>query len=62
MAVALRRLYPADWKVEDFKRLLVNEETLERVRRADEPESIERAWAAPLAEFRRARARALLYR
>ena len=62
MAVALRRLYPNDWKVEDYKRLLVNEETLERVRRADEPESIVRAWAAPLAEFRRARARALLYK
>lgn len=62
MAVALRRLYPNDWKVEDYKRLLVNEDTLERVRRADEPESIERAWATQLAEFRRARARALLYK
>lgn len=62
MAVALRRLYPADWKVDDYRRLLVNADTLERVRRADEPESIERAWAAPLAEFRRARARALLYK
>ncbi len=62
MAVALRRLYPNDWKVEDYKRLLVNEDTLERVRRADEPESIERAWQARLAEFRRARARVLLYK
>ena len=62
LAVALRRLYPADWKVEDYKRLLANADTLERVRRADEPESIERSWAAPLAEFRRARARALLYK
>jgi uncharacterized protein YbbC (DUF1343 family)/CubicO group peptidase (beta-lactamase class C family) len=62
LAVALRRLYPNDWKVEDYRRLLVNEETLERVRRADEPDSIERAWQAPLADFRRARARALLYK
>jgi uncharacterized protein YbbC (DUF1343 family)/CubicO group peptidase (beta-lactamase class C family) len=62
MAVALRRLYPNDWKVEGYGRLLVNEDTLERVRRADEPESIERAWQPALAEFRRARARALLYR
>ncbi len=62
MAVALRRLYPNDWKVEDYKRLLVNEDTLERVRRADEPESIERAWQPTLAEFRRARARVLLYK
>lgn len=62
MAVALRRLYPSDWKVEDYKRLLVNADTLERVRRADEPESIERAWQTQLAEFRRARARVLLYK
>ena len=62
MAVALRRLYPNDWKVEDYKRLLVNADTLERVRRADEPESIERAWQPQLSEFRRARARALLYK
>jgi uncharacterized protein YbbC (DUF1343 family)/CubicO group peptidase (beta-lactamase class C family) len=62
MAVALRRLYPNDWKVEDYKRLLVNEETLERVRRADEPEAIESAWQPTLADFRRARARALLYK
>ena len=62
MAVALRRLYPNDWKVEDYKRLLVNDDTLERVRRADEPEAIERAWQPTLADFRRARARALLYK
>ncbi len=62
MAVALRRLYPADWKVDDYKRLLVNDDALERVRRADEPDSIERSWQPSLAEFRRARARALLYK
>ena len=62
MAVALRRLYPNDWKVDSYARLLVNADTLERVRRADEPEAIERAWQPRLAEFRRARTRALLYR
>ncbi|HEX8292977.1 MAG TPA: exo-beta-N-acetylmuramidase NamZ domain-containing protein, partial [Pyrinomonadaceae bacterium] len=62
LAVALRRLFPADWKVEDYRRLLVNDDALERVRRAEEPESIERAWQPALAEFRRARARALLYK
>jgi uncharacterized protein YbbC (DUF1343 family)/CubicO group peptidase (beta-lactamase class C family) len=62
MAVALRRLYPSDWKVDSYARLLVNADTLERVRRADEPESIERAWQTRLAEFRRARTRALLYK
>jgi hypothetical protein len=42
--------------------LLVNDEAFERVKRADAPEEIERGWQARLAEFRRARARFLLYR
>jgi uncharacterized protein YbbC (DUF1343 family) len=62
MAVALRRLYPNDWKADSYARLLVNADTLERVKRGDEPDSIERSWQTRLAEFRRARARALLYK
>jgi uncharacterized protein YbbC (DUF1343 family)/CubicO group peptidase (beta-lactamase class C family) len=62
IAVALRRLYPAEWKVDDYARLLVNAETLAAVKRADEPEAISRLWSEKLAEFRRARSRALLYR
>lgn len=62
IAIALRRLYPAEWKVDGYARLLVNAETLAVVKRADEPETIMRLWAGPLNEFRRARARALLYR
>jgi uncharacterized protein YbbC (DUF1343 family)/CubicO group peptidase (beta-lactamase class C family) len=62
IAVALRRLYPQDWKVDDYQRLLNNADTLERVKRADAPEEIERAWQTRLAEFRRSRARVLLYR
>ncbi|HEX4901071.1 MAG TPA: hypothetical protein VFV61_11105, partial [Pyrinomonadaceae bacterium] len=61
IAVALRRLYPTDWKVDSYLRLLVNAATLERVRRGDTPEEIERSWSASLAEFQRARARVLLY-
>lgn len=62
IAVALRRLYPAEWRVDDYARLLVNAQTLERVKRADTTEEITRSWAAALNDFRRARARALLYR
>jgi uncharacterized protein YbbC (DUF1343 family)/CubicO group peptidase (beta-lactamase class C family) len=62
IAVALRRLYPTEWKVDDYRRLLVNAEVLERVKRGDEPEEIERSWRPRLDEFRRARTRALLYR
>jgi uncharacterized protein YbbC (DUF1343 family)/CubicO group peptidase (beta-lactamase class C family) len=62
IAVALRRLYPQEWKVDDYARLLVNADTLERVKRADEPEAIARAWQPRLEEFRRTRARVLLYK
>ncbi|HST53431.1 MAG TPA: exo-beta-N-acetylmuramidase NamZ domain-containing protein [Pyrinomonadaceae bacterium] len=62
IAVALRRLYPQDWKVEDYARLLANADALERVKRADEPESIVASWQTQLDEFRRARSRVLLYR
>jgi uncharacterized protein YbbC (DUF1343 family)/CubicO group peptidase (beta-lactamase class C family) len=61
IAIALRRLYPAEWKVEDYARLLVNTETHAAVKRIDEPEAIMRLWADELSEFRRARSRALLY-
>jgi uncharacterized protein YbbC (DUF1343 family) len=62
LAVALRKLYPVEWKVDAYTRLLVNAETLEAVKRADAPEEITHLWAAELSEFRRARARALLYK
>lgn len=62
MAVALRRLFPVDWKADSYARLLVNADTLERVKRAEEPDAIERSWQTRLAEFRRARTRALLYK
>jgi uncharacterized protein YbbC (DUF1343 family) len=62
IAIALRRLYPAEWEVEKYARLLVNAETLAAVKRAEEPEVITRLWADELSEFRRARARALLYK
>ncbi|HZI19203.1 MAG TPA: exo-beta-N-acetylmuramidase NamZ domain-containing protein [Pyrinomonadaceae bacterium] len=62
LAAALRRLHPADWKTDAFNRLLVNDEAYERVKRGDAPEEVERGWQARLSEFRRERARFLLYR
>jgi uncharacterized protein YbbC (DUF1343 family) len=61
IAVALHQLYPADWKVESYLRLLANADTLERLERGDSADAIVRSWAASLEQFRRARARALLY-
>ncbi|HEV3470947.1 MAG TPA: exo-beta-N-acetylmuramidase NamZ domain-containing protein [Pyrinomonadaceae bacterium] len=62
VAVALRRLYPAEWKVDDYLRLVANADTHARVKRADPPEEIARSWAGRLQEFNRARSRVLLYR
>jgi uncharacterized protein YbbC (DUF1343 family)/CubicO group peptidase (beta-lactamase class C family) len=62
IAVALRRLYPQEWKVDDLMRLLANADTLERVKRGDEPASIAASWQARLEEFRRARSQVLLYK
>ena len=62
IAVALRRLYPQEWKVDDLMRLLANSDTLERVKRGDEPASIAQSWQTRLDEFRRARSRVLLYK
>ncbi len=61
IAVALRKLYPADWKVDSYLRLLVNADTLERLKRGDAAEDIARSWNAKLEEFRQARAKVLLY-
>ena len=61
MAVGLHRLYPTQWKLADYSKLLANSDTLERLRRGDAPEDIVRSWKAQLEEFRRARAKALLY-
>lgn len=61
IAVVLRKLFPADWKVDAYARLLANGDTLERLKRGDSAEDIARSWQPKLEEFRRARARALIY-
>lgn len=62
IAVALRRLYPAEWQVEKYLRLLAHADTLERLKRGETAESIALSWQARLEEFRRARGRVLIYR
>jgi uncharacterized protein YbbC (DUF1343 family) len=61
IAVALRDLYPVDWKREKFLDLLANRDTLDRLERGETADSIVRSWEKPLEEFRRRRARYLLY-
>jgi len=57
----LRKLYPTEWKVDNSLRLLVNADTLEKLKRGDSASDITRSWSKGLDEFREARARALIY-
>jgi uncharacterized protein YbbC (DUF1343 family) len=61
MALALRKLYPNDWNVDKYLRLLVNADTLERVKRGESAREIVTSWNAGLQEFLKARADILLY-
>jgi uncharacterized protein YbbC (DUF1343 family) len=61
IAVALRDLYPADWKREKFLDLLANRDTFERLEKGEAADSIVRSWQKGLEEFRRRRAKHLLY-
>jgi uncharacterized protein YbbC (DUF1343 family)/CubicO group peptidase (beta-lactamase class C family) len=62
IAVALRRLYPKDWKVDDYGRLLVNADTLARVEHGESAAEIVHSWDASLERFRQARMPGLIYR
>jgi uncharacterized protein YbbC (DUF1343 family)/CubicO group peptidase (beta-lactamase class C family) len=61
MALALRKLYPNDWKVDSYLRLLVNADTLARVKRGESAREIVASWSAGLEQFRKAREEILLY-
>src|SRR5215510_3022349 len=61
MALALRKLYPNDWKVDSYLRLLVNADTLARVKRGESARDIVASWNVGLQEFRKAREAILLY-
>ena len=61
IATALRRLYPEQWKVDSYLRLLVNADTLDRVKRGEAATDIMQSWNERLDEFRRVRAKFLLY-
>jgi uncharacterized protein YbbC (DUF1343 family) len=62
IAVALRRLYPNDWKVDDYGRLLVNADALLRLKQGESAAEIVHSWEAGLERFRESRLRVLIYR
>lgn len=61
IAVALRKLFPTDWKIERYDRLLVNQAVFDMLKLAEPPEEIESSWQTGLEDFKRRRARYLLY-
>ncbi|MGH9930957.1 MAG: exo-beta-N-acetylmuramidase NamZ family protein, partial [Pyrinomonadaceae bacterium] len=62
IAVALHKLYPSQWKVDSYLRLLVNADTLDSLKRGDSVGDIGRSWEAQLEEFRHKRAGVLIYK
>jgi uncharacterized protein YbbC (DUF1343 family) len=61
IAVALRKLYASEWKVDSYLRLLANGEALERLKRGEAAGEIVRSWSKGLDEFRKARTQVLIY-
>ena len=61
IAVALHTLFPSDWKVDGYSRLLVNAATLERLKRGDSARDIVSSWQRSLENFQQSRAQFLLY-
>jgi uncharacterized protein YbbC (DUF1343 family)/CubicO group peptidase (beta-lactamase class C family) len=62
IACALRKLYPTDWNVERYGRLLVNAQILAAVTRGDSPEAVEQLWKTGLDEFNKRKTPFLLYK
>ncbi len=62
IAAALRKLYPNEWQVEKYGRLLVNGEILAAITRGDSPEAIEKLWNVGITNFDKRRASYLLYK
>lgn len=61
IAVALHSLFPAEWKVDSYGRLLVNSDVLERLKKGESAESLVRSWNKELESFRHTRDKYLLY-
>jgi uncharacterized protein YbbC (DUF1343 family)/CubicO group peptidase (beta-lactamase class C family) len=61
IAIALRKLYPNDWKFERYNGLLVNDEIFQKIKLIESPEEIEKAWQTKLDEYKKRRALYLLY-
>jgi uncharacterized protein YbbC (DUF1343 family)/CubicO group peptidase (beta-lactamase class C family) len=62
LAVALRKLYPEQWKMDKLIELLVSREVFDAIARGDDPRSIAQGWREGLDEFVKVRAKYLIYK
>jgi uncharacterized protein YbbC (DUF1343 family) len=62
IAAALRRLFPENWQVDNYIRLLVNKDALDRLKRGESPSDIDSAASGELDEYLKRRAPFLLYK
>jgi uncharacterized protein YbbC (DUF1343 family)/CubicO group peptidase (beta-lactamase class C family) len=62
IAAALHRLWPSDWKPDEYIKLIVNQEIFDRLKAGDSAEELEKASQQKLDEFKRRRAPLLLYK
>lgn len=61
IATALRKLYPNDWQVDKYLRLLVNGEFLNKVKNGNDGQTIRDDWKKQVVDFEKRRASYLLY-
>lgn len=61
LALTLRKLYPADFEIDKFARLLKHDPTLAAVKRGDSLAAIKASWSRDQADFGRRRKAFLLY-
>jgi uncharacterized protein YbbC (DUF1343 family) len=61
LACALHALYPQQWQIEKMADLLVSAETLEKIKAGEDPRTIAEQYRERLEEFRKVRAKYLLY-
>ncbi len=62
LALALRRLYPEEWQVDKFHRLLKHDATLEAVKRGDSLKAVKASWEKDQKAFEKRRKAFLMYR
>jgi uncharacterized protein YbbC (DUF1343 family)/CubicO group peptidase (beta-lactamase class C family) len=62
IAVALRKLFPSEWKIENYNHLLANSAVFEKIKLAESPEDIEKSWQEELNRFKKIQALFLLYK